>query len=102
MQTLLIISVCNNQLLNWIENGKFASTFPGVIANLHAVKDKYLKAPVSPNVEGKNWGFSFASVWNTVVWLMLMNFFVKIVNSTAQGYLKKRQERELAAASSTD
>jgi hypothetical protein len=28
---------------------------------------------------------------------MLMNFFVKIVNSTAQTYLKKQQESELAA-----
>jgi len=44
------------------------------------------------HLQGKKWDFSFASIWNTVVWLMLMNFFVKIVNATAQGYLKKQQE----------
>lgn len=34
-------------------------------------------------------------VWNTIVWLMLVNFFAKIVTSTAQNYLKKQQELEL-------
>ncbi|KAK2371799.1 meiotic spindle pole body protein Kms1 [Trifolium repens] len=108
IQTVFIISVCNNQLLDWIENEfiwvlshipGFASVLPKLIANLHAMKDKYLKAPypVSPNTQGKKWDFSFTSIWNTVVWLMLMNFFVKIVNSTAQTYLKKQQESELAA-----
>lgn len=43
------------------------------------------------------WDFSFASIWNTVVWFMLMNFFVKIVNSTAQRYLKKEQDKYIAA-----
>lgn len=28
---------------------------------------------------------------------MLMNFFVKIVNATAQRYLKKQQDNEIAA-----
>jgi hypothetical protein len=36
-------------------------------------------------------------MWNTVVWLMLLNFFFKIVNSTAQSYLKKQQEKEIGA-----
>ncbi|RYR10150.1 hypothetical protein Ahy_B05g078620 [Arachis hypogaea] len=106
--TIFIISVCNNQLLDWIENEfiwvlshipGFASVLPSVVANLHAMKDKYLKAPqpVSPKIQGKKWDLSFTSIWNTVVWLMLMNFFVKIVNATAQRYLKKQQDRELAA-----
>lgn len=34
-------------------------------------------------------------VWNTIVWLMLVNFFAKIVTSTAQNYLRKQQELEL-------
>ncbi|KAK7405893.1 hypothetical protein VNO78_07505 [Psophocarpus tetragonolobus] len=107
IQTIFIISVCNNQLLHWIENEflwilshipGFASALPRVTANLHAMKDKYLKTPqtISPNKQGKKWDFSFASVWNTVVWLMLMNFFVKIVNSTAQRHLKKQQEIQLS------
>ncbi|OIV95001.1 hypothetical protein TanjilG_22198 [Lupinus angustifolius] len=108
IQTVFIISVCNNQLLDWIENEfiwvlshvpGLASALPSIIANLHAMKDKYLKAPhpVSSNVQGKKWNFSFASIWNTIVWLMLMNFFVKIVNATAHSYLKNQQEGELAA-----
>lgn len=54
MQTIFIIAVCNNQLLDWIENELiwilsfvpgFSSVLPGVIAKLNAVKAKYLKAP---------------------------------------------------------
>ncbi|KAK4266356.1 hypothetical protein QN277_027296 [Acacia crassicarpa] len=108
IQTLFIISVCNNQLLDWIENEfvwvfshipGFASVLPTVIAKLHAVKDTYLKSRhvVSPNNQGKKWGLSLASLWNTIVWLMIMNFFVKIVNATAQNYLKGQQEMEVAA-----
>ncbi|KAG5070398.1 hypothetical protein JHK85_002775 [Glycine max] len=109
IQTIFIISVCNNQLLHWIENEfiwvlshipGFASVLPRVTSSLRAMKDKYLKKdshPVSPNKQGEKWDFSFTLVWNTVVWLMLMNFFVKIVNATAQRYLKKQQETQLSA-----
>ncbi|EPS62172.1 hypothetical protein M569_12622, partial [Genlisea aurea] len=44
----------------------------------------------------KKWEFSLAFVWNTIVWIMILNFFVQIVNSTAQGYLKKQQDKEMA------
>ncbi|KAF4367854.1 hypothetical protein G4B88_003333 [Cannabis sativa] len=107
IQTVFIIGVCNNQLLNWIENELIwllsfipglASVLPNVISKLNAVKEKYLTAtatPVSSNIKVKKWDFSFTSIWNTVVWLMLVNFFVKIVNATAQRYLKKQQEKEM-------
>ncbi|XP_022762064.1 vacuole membrane protein KMS1-like isoform X2 [Durio zibethinus] len=106
IQTVFIISVCNNQLLDWIENELiwalslipgFDSFLPTLTEKLHAVKEKYLAAPppVPSNIKEK-WDFSFASIWNTVVWLMLMNFFVKIVNATAQRYLKKQQDKQLA------
>ncbi|XP_054821744.1 vacuole membrane protein KMS1-like [Prosopis cineraria] len=107
IQTVFIILICNNQLLDWIENEfiwvvshipGFASVVPGVIAKLKAVREKYMKAPHqgSPQkIQGGKWDLSFSLIWNTVVWLMLMNFFIKIVNSTAQGYLKKQQDREL-------
>ncbi|XVF38192.1 hypothetical protein REPUB_Repub20aG0078700 [Reevesia pubescens] len=106
IQTVFIISVCNNQLLDWIENELiwvlslipgFDSFLPTLVAKLHAVKDKYVVAsrPVPLNIKGK-WDFSFASIWNTVVWLMLINFFVKIINATAQMYLKKQQDKQLA------
>ena len=48
------------------------------------------------------WELSLASIWNAVVWLMLMNFLVKIVTSTAQRYLKKQQEKELAAVANQE
>ncbi|GMH20005.1 hypothetical protein Nepgr_021846 [Nepenthes gracilis] len=53
------------------------------------------------NAKVTKWGFSFASIWNTVVWLVLLNFFLKIVNATAQSFLKKQQKEELAAMTRT-
>ncbi|KAK6913922.1 SNARE associated Golgi protein [Dillenia turbinata] len=107
IQTFFIIAVCNNQLLHWIENELiwvlslvpgFATVLPDLIAKLHAAKDKYMAGPPVPSsIKMKNWDFSFASIWNTIVTLMLMHFFSKIVTATAQGYLKKEQEKELAS-----
>ncbi|KAJ6719198.1 MEMBRANE-ASSOCIATED PROGESTERONE RECEPTOR COMPONENT-RELATED [Salix purpurea] len=108
IQTIFIISVCNNQLLNWIENELiwvlslipgFAPALPDLTAKLHAMKEKYMApAPLaSSDLKVKNWNFSFAGMWNTVVWLMLLNFFLKIVNSTAQSFLRKQQEKDLAS-----
>ena len=54
LQTIFIISVCNNQLLNWIENELiwvfsfvpgFESILPNLVAKLHAMKDKYMATP---------------------------------------------------------
>ncbi|ONM37361.1 Vacuole membrane protein KMS1 [Zea mays] len=108
IQTLFIVSLCNNQLLYLIEKELiwifghvpgFSATLPSVIARLHAAKDKYLSppAPVSPSSQmgEKQWNFSFTSVWNSIVWLVLLNFFIKIVTSTAQDYLKKQQDTEM-------
>ncbi|XP_023514623.1 vacuole membrane protein KMS1-like isoform X3 [Cucurbita pepo subsp. pepo] len=108
IQTIFIIAVCNNQLLDWIENELlwilsfvpgFSSILPGLVAKLNAVKSKYLKAPsqVAANAKAKKWDFSVSSIWNTIVWLMIMNFSIKIMTSTAQRYLKKQQDEELAA-----
>ncbi|KAL7144701.1 hypothetical protein ABFS83_07G029900 [Erythranthe nasuta] len=110
IQTVFIICVCNNQLLYWIENELlwvlsslpgFSSIIPSLITKLHLMQDKYLATKpnnIPSNVEVKKWDFSLALVWNTVVWIMLLNFFVKIVNSTAQRYLKKLQDKEINAA----
>lgn len=62
LQTVFIISVCNNQLLGWIENELiwvlsfipgFASALPGLIAKLNGMKEKYLTAstPVTSNIK---------------------------------------------------
>ncbi|RWW74753.1 hypothetical protein BHE74_00017289 [Ensete ventricosum] len=45
--------------------------------------------------QAKRWNLSFSLIWNTVIWLMLLNFFAKIVAATAQRYLKKQQDLEL-------
>ncbi|XWS58190.1 hypothetical protein CRYUN_Cryun08bG0013400 [Craigia yunnanensis] len=54
---------------------------------------------VSSNIKVKRWDLSLASMWNTVVWLMLLNFFIKIVTATAQNFLKEQQEKELITLS---
>ncbi|XP_060219153.1 vacuole membrane protein KMS1-like isoform X2 [Lycium barbarum] len=107
IQTAFIISVCNNQLLDLIENQLFrvlglipgvATFLPNIISKLHVAREKYMAAspPVS-SVKAKKWDLSLGSVWNTVVWLMLLNFSAKIVNTTAKGYLREQHEKELAA-----
>lgn len=48
-------------------------------------------------LQAKKWDLSPGSIWNTVVWLMLLNFSAKIVNTTAKSYLREQQEKELAA-----
>ncbi|WVZ53831.1 hypothetical protein U9M48_004721 [Paspalum notatum var. saurae] len=114
IQTLFIVSLCNNQLLYLIEKELiwifghipgFSATLPSLIAKLHAAKDKYLSppAPVSPSsqIEEKQWSFSFTFVWNSIVWLVLLNFFVKIITSTAQDYLKKQHDGEMELISDT-
>lgn len=98
--------MCNNQLLNWIESELLwtfsfipgvASVLPPVVAKLQAIKDKYMAAtpPDSSRIKAKPWDLSFASVWNSIIWLMLLNFFSTIVTSTAQSYLKKEHEKEM-------
>ncbi|KAH7665654.1 Vacuole membrane protein VMP1 protein [Dioscorea alata] len=110
IQTVFIICVCNNQLLEWVENELFwvLGLFPGfsymlpnIITKLHLAKERYLSAPAPvtaavSDIQGeKRWNMSFSLIWNSVVWLMLVNFFIKIVTATAQSYLKKQQDMEL-------
>ncbi|KAI8009752.1 Vacuole membrane protein KMS1 [Camellia lanceoleosa] len=113
IQTVFIISVCNNQLLDWIENELiwvfslvpgFASNLPNLISKLHAMKDKYMAtpSPMPSNIKVKKWDLSFTSIWNTMVWLMIMNFFIKIVTSMAQTYRRKEQEEEFASGQSSE
>ncbi|PSR92698.1 Vacuole membrane protein [Actinidia chinensis var. chinensis] len=109
IQTVFIICVCNNQLLDWIENELiwvlsfipgFASVLSNLVSKLHAMRAKYMAAtpaPMPSNIKKvKKWDLSFTSIWNTIVWLVILNFFVKIVTSTAQTHLRKQQEKELA------
>ncbi|KAF7145583.1 hypothetical protein RHSIM_Rhsim04G0206000 [Rhododendron simsii] len=108
IQTVFIISVCNNQLLDWIENEMIwvlsfipglASALPNLVSKLKAMRAKYMATPppMSSKIKVKKWDLSFTLIWNTIVWLMIMNFFIQIVTSTAQKYLKKQQDKELAS-----
>ncbi|MQL96417.1 hypothetical protein Taro_029095 [Colocasia esculenta] len=110
LQTIFIIALCNNQLLALVENELiwilghipgFSSVSMDLSSTLHMVKEKYLspRAPGPANTKEKQWNLSFNLIWNSVVWLMLLNFFVKIVTSTAQRYRRKEQEQELAKLS---
>ncbi|KAF8392463.1 hypothetical protein HHK36_022805 [Tetracentron sinense] len=87
LQTIFIISVCNNQLLNWIEKELIwvlslipglSSILPNVIAKLHTVREKYLAAP--PPVPSN----------------------IKIVTATAQNFLRMQHEKELVVAMSNE
>ncbi|XP_031398642.1 vacuole membrane protein KMS1-like [Punica granatum] len=106
IQTIFIISVSNNQLLHWVENKLIwvlsfvpglAPFLPSMVNRLNAVRNKYLTgpSPANSNTKVKKWDLSLASIWNTVVWLMLINFFSKIVTATAQKYLKEQQQKEI-------
>ncbi|CAK7340711.1 unnamed protein product [Dovyalis caffra] len=111
IQTGFIISVCNHQLLDLIENELIrllsfipglATILPKLIGKLQIIRNKYMApTPSVSNVEVKKWDFSFASIWNTVIWLMLISFFFKIVTATAQSFLKERQEKELTLSTSS-
>ncbi|KAK4357186.1 hypothetical protein RND71_022796 [Anisodus tanguticus] len=89
IQTVFIISVCNNQLLYWVETEliRMLSFIPGletmlpnIIVKLHSMKDKYMatKTPSTSNIKVNKWDFSFASVWNGVVTIMLLNFLLRL------------------------
>lgn len=113
IQTVFIISVCNNQLFQWVENEfiwvlghipGFSSMLPNIIAKLHMLKQKFISsrfpdgAPL--DAKAKEWNLSFTLVWNTLIWLMILNFFCKIVTAAAQRYLKKKQELEIKSKKS--
>ncbi|XP_044965260.1 vacuole membrane protein KMS2-like [Hordeum vulgare subsp. vulgare] len=113
MQTTLVITLCNNQLLELVEERLVwvLSNFPGVssmlpslVTKLKTAKDKFLMASVAASAssaaKGNKWNLSFSLIWNTVVWLMIVNFLVQIITSTAQNYLKKQQELEISMKSS--
>ncbi|ONM58910.1 Vacuole membrane protein KMS1 [Zea mays] len=115
IQTTLVITLCNNQLLDLVEKRLIwafsnvpgvASVLPSFVSKLKMDKNKFLSAHVaasaSTSVKGKKWNLSFSLVWNTLVWLMVANFIIQIVTSTAQGYLRTQQEREISKKLETE
>ncbi|KAJ4840789.1 hypothetical protein Tsubulata_040540 [Turnera subulata] len=100
IQTAFIISVCNHQLLDLVENELIwllgfvpglVDILPNLVLKLQAIRNKYM-APMPPiaHTEVEKEGLSFASIWNTVICLMLISFLFKIVTATAQGFLKEQ------------
>lgn len=87
LQTLFIISLCNNQLLYLMEKELiwifghipgFSASLPSVIAKLHSAKDKYLSTPTSATSSSKmEVGILLPSVQNIgpVDWVSNINFF---------------------------
>ncbi|CAD6217538.1 unnamed protein product [Miscanthus lutarioriparius] len=115
IQTTLVITLCNNQLLDLVEKRLIwafsnvpgvASVLPSLVSKLKMAKIKFLSAHVaasaSSSVKGKKWNLSFSLVWNTLVWLMVVNFIIQIVTSTAQGYLRTQQEQEISKKLETE
>ncbi|XP_066395068.1 vacuole membrane protein KMS1-like [Miscanthus floridulus] len=115
IQTTLVITLCNNQLLDLVEKRLIwacsnvpgvASVLPSLVSKLKMAKNKFLSAHVaasaSSSVKGKKWNLSFSLVWNTLVWLMVVNFIIQIVTSTAQGYLRTQQEQEISKKLETE
>ncbi|KAJ4754543.1 Vacuole membrane protein 1 [Rhynchospora pubera] len=109
IQTVFLISLCNNSLLEFVETRLiwllghipgFSTVLPSIVAKLQSAKEKFLSSSLTSSatsqVKGAKWNFSFTLVWNTVIWLMVAHFFVTIVTSTAQRYLKKQQDLEMA------
>eukprot|EP01018_Ginkgo_biloba_P032628 Gb_29333 [translate_table: standard] len=108
IQTVFIILVCNNQLMEWVESEliwilqhipALSHILPHLMDKLHSAREKFHFQQNMPPMASKTkqWDFSFASIWNTFVWLMLIGFFNKIVTGTAQGFLKERQKEEIDA-----
>ncbi|EAZ04406.1 hypothetical protein OsI_26550 [Oryza sativa Indica Group] len=108
IQTTLVITLCNNQLLDLVEKRimwvfgnvpMVSSVLPSLVAKLKTAKSKFLSASVAASassvVKETKWNLSFSLIWNTVVWLLIMNFIVQIITSTAQSYLKRQQELEI-------
>jgi len=108
IQITSVITLCNNQLLDLVEKWVIwalgnvpgvASVLPSLVAKLKTEKAKFLSAHVAASasiaVKGK-WNMSFALIWNTIAWLMALNFFIQIVTSIAQGYLRTQQELEIS------
>nr|BAC84666.1 putative vacuole Membrane Protein 1 [Oryza sativa Japonica Group] len=108
IQTTLVITLCNNQLLDLVEKRimwvfgnvpMVSSVLPSLVAKLKTAKSKFLSSSVAASassvVKETKWNLSFSLIWNTVVWLLIMNFIVQIITSTAQSYLKRQQELEI-------
>ncbi|KQK15633.1 hypothetical protein BRADI_1g24090v3 [Brachypodium distachyon] len=79
MQTTLVITLCNNQLLELVEKRLVwvfsnvpgvSSIVPYLVTKLKTAKDKFLIASVAASAssaaKGRKWNLSFSLIWNTL------------------------------------
>lgn len=109
IQTLFIILVCNNQLVEWLvwilnRIPALSHTSAHFMAKLQSLREKFDSSHMIPSGTSKaeHWNFSFAFMWNTFIWLMLMGFFSKIITGTAQDFLKERHRVAINALTSEE
>eukprot|EP00250_Pteridium_aquilinum_P016234 c23015_g1_i1 orf=158-1615(+) len=102
IQTVFVIVVCNNQLIEHLESSlsKLFQNTPavsrvlnGILLQLEKEKQKYDSKLDTKKVA--TWRFSPALLWNTFVWIMLICFVSSIVNATAQSYLLELQKKKI-------
>eukprot|EP00850_Spirogloea_muscicola_P018582 SM000172S03055 [mRNA] locus=s172:143740:146325:+ [translate_table: standard] len=104
IQALLIATVFNAHSLEKIEDVlervlRFLplprQLLPRVMAALDGAKEKL--SPASAHLEKVPAMLSIATIWNTIVILMLGGFLASIITSTARGYLIEQQRCEAQA-----
>ncbi|MCO5549861.1 hypothetical protein L7F22_003335 [Adiantum nelumboides] len=102
IQTVFVIAVCNNQLIEQLEStlSKVFHNIPALSRVLNSILVRLQKAKQNYDT-GVNttkvatWQFSPAFIWNCFVWIMLIFFLGSIVNATAQRYLLEVQRKKI-------
>lgn len=109
IQALFIILVCNNQLVEWLvwiltHIPALSHTSAYFLVRLQSLRERFDNNHVIPSKtsQAEHWNFSFAFMWNTFIWLMLMGFFSKIITGTAQGFLKEKHRIAINALTSEE
>ncbi|KAI5076502.1 hypothetical protein GOP47_0008567 [Adiantum capillus-veneris] len=102
IQTVFVIAVCNNQLIEHLEStvSKVFQNIPAlsrvlnnILLRLQKTKQNYDTGVDTTKVA--TWKFSPAWIWNSFVWVMLIFFLWSIVDATAQRYLLELQKKKL-------
>lgn len=98
LQTIFVILLCNNQLVELLESSlrqvfHHAPAVSGFVSQLliqlEKIERNYLNGPV---IDKKtSWKLSIPLLWDTLVWIMIIGFFSSFINATAQSYLYEKQ-----------
>lgn len=102
LQTVFVILLCNNQLLEQLES-RLRQAFRNIPAVYRFINHVFLQlAQTKQNYDNgvdtakaSSWKLSFSSIWSTLIWIMLIGFLSSIINATAQSFLLEEQKREI-------